>query len=69
MTDEDLIRLLRSELRPVGDTEPGRDLWPVVVGRDRAPARWSWLDVGVAAAVVTVLLMFPDWAFLIAFHL
>jgi len=69
MTDDDLIRLLRSQLRPTADAEPSRDLWPVVVGRGAGQARWPWLDVGVAAAVVTVLLMFPDWAFFLAFHL
>jgi hypothetical protein len=39
------------------------------VSRCRAPDRWSWLDVGLSAAVVLVLALFPDWLWLLAYHL
>jgi len=68
MTDDELVRWLRDALRPMADTGPARDLWLDVAEPRRVPAR-SWIDISVAAVIVTVLLMFPDWVFLLAFHL
>ena len=60
MTDGDRFEhLVRSAIPPVAAATPSRDLWPAIVNRGRAPARWSWLDLGVAAAAVS-LVMFPD---------
>jgi hypothetical protein len=67
--DERLERLLRSALRPVATPGPSRDLWPLVVERSRSPVAWSWLDVGLAVVVATVLLLFPNWLWLLAYHL
>lgn len=70
MTDQDrLERLLRSALPPTTDATPSRDLWSRVVRRGEPRGGWRWLDVGIAAAVAAMLLMFPDWAWLLAYHL
>ena len=67
--DDGLQLLLRSALPRASDREPSRDLWPLVVNRIEAPVGWSWLDVSLAALVTAVLLMFPGWLFLLAYHL
>jgi len=67
--DEPLERLLRSAHPPVPPLKPTRDLWPLIVNRSDASVRWSWLDMSVAAAVAIVLLMFPNWLWLLAYHL
>ena len=70
MTDQDrLERLLRSALAPTMDATAARDLWPRIVRRGQPQLGWRWLDVGIAAAVAATLLMFPDWAWLLAYHL
>lgn len=70
MTDQDrLAHLLRSALPPSADRGPSRDLWPSVVGRSQTPIAPSWVDIGMAALVAFVLLMFPDWLWLLAYHL
>jgi hypothetical protein len=67
--DERFAQLLRSSLPPVVGSGPSRDLWPLVVSRSKAPVGWSWLDISMAAVVAIVLLMFPDWLWLLAYHL
>ena len=67
--DERLQHLLRSTLAPASAAGPSCDLWPAIVRRSQAPARWSWLDVSLATAVVLVLLMFPHWFWIVAYHL
>ncbi len=67
--DERLERLLRSALPPLGLPGPSRDLWPLVVSRCRSPLAWSWLDLGLAAAVTLVLLLSPKLLWLLAYHL
>jgi hypothetical protein len=67
--DERLQQLLRSALAPTSDRQRSRDLWPLVANRIQVRARWSWLDVSLAAVVAIVLLVFPDWLFLLAYHL
>lgn len=70
MSDDDrLTQLLRSAVPPAANAMPSRDLWPAVVSRSRAPVQWSWLDLSVAAVVLAALLMFPDWLWLLAYHL
>jgi len=69
MTDEDLVRLLRSALPPTADHAPSRDLWPLVATRVHARAASSRVDLGIAVFVAVVLLLFPKAAWLIAYHL
>ena len=69
MNDSDrLSALLRKALPPTADRAPTRDLWPLVTERIEAPARWSALDLTVAAAVAAVLLLFPEGVWLLAYH-
>lgn len=70
MTDDGrLQQLLRSALAPAAGREPSRDLWPLIANCIQGRARWSWLDVSLAAVVTIVLLMFPSWLLLLAYHL
>lgn len=69
MNDTQLHQWLRSALPPTEPEPPARDLWPAVLEREHAPVRWSWVDCGLAAALVSVLAMFPDWLWLLAYHL
>ena len=80
MTDDDrLHKLLRTALPGVSDEGPSRDLWPPVASRidpyaGRVPRSgpggvMSWFDLGVAAAVAVVLMLFPEWLFLLLYHL
>ncbi len=64
-----LARLLREALPPSTAQAPSRDLWPLVVGRSHATPSWSWLDLGMATGVLIVLSVFPDWLWLLAYHL
>ena len=72
MTDAELVSLLRSSLPPASDTR-NADLWPRLLARAAAPPAWSWLDAGLAAAVVagilTALAIRPDWILMLAYHL
>ena len=67
--DERLARLLRSALLPVPASALSRDLWPLVVSRCQSRVAWSWFDVSLAAGVAIVLLLFPNWLWLLAYHL
>lgn len=69
MTDDELERLLRAALRRTTVRGPSRDLWPAIVERGRASAGWSWLDAGLAAIAALLLLLRPDWIWLLAYHL
>ena len=69
MTDDRLQELLRAAMPPAGDADPRRDLWPAVAERLERGAGWSMLDLGLAAAVTVTLLMFPEWLFVLAYHL
>lgn len=69
MTDDELRELLRAAVPPVrGDAAPS-DTWPVLVARIERGARWSLLDIGLAAAVAIALAMFPEWLWPLAYHL
>lgn len=65
----DLGELLRAALPPVADGDRARDAWTEIVERlDRGP-RFSLIDLGLAAAVAAVLLLFPEWFLVLAYHL
>lgn len=65
--DEDRIKtLLQQALPPMeGEAEPGRDLWPAMLGRLNATpdaelkAGWAWFDGALAAALVVLVALFP----------
>jgi hypothetical protein len=71
MTNDDdrLRQLLWSALPPVAAETPSRDLWPSIVQRSRARARFSRTDVTVAAGVAIVFVLFPKWFWFLAYHL
>ena len=69
MNDPRFEAMLRQALPPTADEAPARDVWLEVVARiDRGP-RWSPIDLALAAAVVVMLLLFPEWFWLLAYHL
>jgi hypothetical protein len=67
--DERLEQLVRSALPPMAALGPTRDLWPLLLGRSQARITWSWLDVGLAATLAGVLLVFPRLLLILAYHL
>ncbi len=64
-----LERLLRSALPPVAAPEPTRDLWPLLVRRSQTRPAWSWLDLGLAAALAVALAFFPRLLLVLVYHL
>ena len=69
MTDERLQELLLTALKPSADAAPRRDLWPRMANRFEQAPRWSYLDLGLAAAVVAALAIYPEWLWALAYHL
>jgi len=64
-----LEELLRGAMPPVpGDAAPP-DAWPSVLARIDQRPRWSFVDLGLAAAAGAVLFMNPEWLWLLAYHL
>jgi hypothetical protein len=69
MTDHRLGELLRAAMAPVDDSVSRRDVWPDLVARVERRAPWTMLDVGLAVAAACALLMFPEWLWLLVYHL
>ena len=70
MTDDDRLQhLVRSAFPRTTDRAPSRDLWPLVVNQIRLPVRRSWFDISLAAVIAILLMMFPEWLLLLAYHL
>ena len=69
MTDEELRRLLKSAVPPTRDQRPSHDLWPAVAGRVHQRPPSSRLDIGIAVLTIAALVLFPQAAWLIAYHL
>ena len=69
MTDERLKRLLRTSIPPSGDGSPSHDLWPRVATRLEQKSRWSYVDLGLAVAAAFALAAFPEWLWLLSYHL
>jgi len=68
MTDDEFERLVRAAISPVNPDNSRSDLWPALVTRLDAPRQWRWIDLGLAAAVLGALVLFPEWATLLAYH-
>lgn len=61
--ERELQALLKREFPPLQNAELPRDLWPQMLRRLDAqsePLRIPWFDWVLAAAVATVLLLFPN---------
>jgi hypothetical protein len=69
MTDEHLKRLLRAAIPPTDTSVAAPDVWPrLSAGLGHTP-RWSYVDLGLAAAVAIAFLIFPEWLWLLAYHM
>jgi hypothetical protein len=69
MTDERLRELLQTAMPPVPPQDVRGDAWPRLRDRLEERPRWSMLDVSLAAAAAAALLLFPEWFWLLAYHL
>ena len=69
MNDDRFSALLRAGMPPVGEDAPPPDLWRAIEARVDEPPRWSLVDLGLAAVVAALLLMNPEWLWLLAYHL
>ena len=69
MTDDRLQELLRGAMVFAGPEEPRHDLWPRMAARFDEKPRWSYVDLGLAAAAANALAVFPEWLWLLAYHL
>jgi hypothetical protein len=73
INDDQLSQLLRNALPAIEAVEekagPPRDLWTAVVRRSEARVEMSFSDWSLAAIVVIVLLIFPEWFWFLTYHL
>jgi hypothetical protein len=69
MTDERQTELVRAALPAAQSDGPARDVWPQIASRIDEPPHWSYLDLALAAAAAAVLAMFPEYLWLLAYHL
>lgn len=69
MTDEYMKNLLRSAMPPTDEAVATRDVWLRLSARFERTPRWSYVDLGLAAAVAVTFLIFPEWLWLLAYHL
>jgi hypothetical protein len=67
LNDDELERLVQAAMPPVDPDEPRSDVWPELVARLDARREWQWIDLGLAAAVFGALVLFPEWATLLAY--
>jgi hypothetical protein len=56
-------------MSPSADEGPKRDLWPQIANRFERTPRWSYVDLGLAAAVIAAMAIFPEWLWPLAYHL
>ena len=69
MSDDRLEKLLRAALPPTADVSTRHDVWPALARRLDEKPRWSMLDVALGAAAAVALLLFPEWLWLLVYHL
>jgi hypothetical protein len=56
---ERMKKLLKAALPPVAETEPGRDLWPVLLRQLEKKTPVAWFDWALAAALLALVAFFP----------
>jgi hypothetical protein len=67
---EEIKKVLKSALPPMGDAELRRDLWPEMLKRmDRQPMRVPWWDWVLLAGASVMLLLFPGVIPALLYHL
>jgi hypothetical protein len=58
--EERMKQFLKQTLPPMGDAEPGRDLWPAMLRRlDARPTAVPWFDWALAGGLAVFALAFP----------
>jgi 4-hydroxybenzoate polyprenyltransferase len=68
MTDDELVRLLRTVIPPTLSDQPGNDLWPLLAGRITPRPASFWVDLSLATALVLTLFITPEWLALLAYY-
>jgi len=76
-TKDQLARLLRQALPPIGDyDESSPDLWPAMQRRlraeaapERAQVRVPWFDWALAGGLALLLAVFPAWIPVLLYYL
>ena len=69
MTDEQFKNLLGSALLPTDEGVAAADVWPRLSARLERTPRWSYVDLGLAAALAIAFFIFPEWLWLLAYNL
>lgn len=69
MTDEHIKNLLRAAMPPAEQDVVAPKVWPRLSDRFERRTRWSYVDLGLAAAVTVGFLIFPEWLWLLAYNL
>ena len=70
MTDDRIKHWITGAIKPIEDAELHRDLWPEMLRRlDRQPMRVSLLDWTLVAAVLVWIVLFPQGALMLLYHL
>lgn len=69
MTGDRLGKLLREALPPTEASASRHDVWPLLVERLAESSRWSLIDIGLGVAAAVSLLLFPEWLWLLVYHL
>ena len=69
-----LRNMLESAVPPVADSEPRRDLWPLLLRRiadppPRTSLRMPWLDWALLGLAATALFLFPALLPALLYHL
>jgi hypothetical protein len=66
----EMKRLLQSAVRPAGETELSRDLWPTMVSRmSRQEVKVPWWDWVLLAGASLALWLFPALVPALLYHL
>jgi len=70
MTDDRIRSLIADAMKPIDDAELKRDLWPEMRRRlDRQPMRISMLDWALIAALLLWIVLLPQGALTLLYHL
>ena len=70
MNDDRLRQLIGSAMKPIEEVELKRDLWPEMLRRlDQQTMRVSVFDWALIAAVLVWIVLFPQGALALLYHL
>lgn len=68
--DEEMIALLKAAVKPMGEVEPKRDLWPAMLARlEQRAGRVPWFDWALAGLAGGLLLFFPELIPVLLYHM